>query len=230
MTIDDVRLLDDAADLRALARLFDQVWASTTPLVGVELLRAVGHAGGYVAGAFDDGTMVGGSFGFLARHDGEPALHSHVTGVLARGTGAGRALKAHQRAWAAANGLRWVTWTFDPLVRANAWFNLVTLRASVREYLVDFYGPIEDLINRGDESDRLLVTWPSTGPLPRPVTEPDAADRRVATPPDVVALRAADPAAAAAWRPRLRQDLGGALAAGGRVVGITRTGDYLVRP
>ena len=45
--------------------------ARSTPIVDVELLRAIAHAGGYVAGAFESGNIVGASFGFLARHDGE---------------------------------------------------------------------------------------------------------------------------------------------------------------
>ena len=41
--------------------------------------------------------------GFLARHLDQPALHSHLTGILpgVRRTGLGRAMKLHQRAWAA---------------------------------------------------------------------------------------------------------------------------------
>ena len=53
-----------------------------------------------------------------------------------------------------------MTWTFDPLVRRNAHFNLAVLGATVDEYLVDFYGPLPDAVNAGDESDRLLVVWP----------------------------------------------------------------------
>ena len=44
-------------------------------------------------------------------------------------------------------------------MRRNAWFNIHVLGAEVHEYLVDFYGPIDDAINAGDESDRLLVAW-----------------------------------------------------------------------
>ena len=40
-------------------------------------------------------------------------------------------MKLHQRAWAAASGLTWITWTFDPLVRRNAWFNIEVLGAHV---------------------------------------------------------------------------------------------------
>ena len=149
--------------MRRLTTLFNQVWGTITPLVGVELLRAIEHAGGYVAAAYLDDQVVGGSLGFLGRHDGAPSLHSHITGILpgVRRTGLGRAMKLHQRAWAADHGLTWVTWTFDPLVRRNAWFNIDVLGAQVHEYLVDFYGPIDDAINAGDESDRLLVAWPA---------------------------------------------------------------------
>ena len=157
--------------------LFNQVWGTTTPLVGVELLRAIQHAGGYVVAAYLDEQVVGGSFGFLGRHEGAPSLHSHITGILpgVRRTGLGRAMKLHQRAWAAEHGLTWVTWTFDPLVRRNAWFNIDVLGAHVHEYLVDFYGPIDDAINAGDESDRLLVAWPRA-----PTTRADAPANRLA--------------------------------------------------
>jgi predicted GNAT superfamily acetyltransferase len=50
-------------------------------------------------------------------------------------------------------------WTFDPLVRRNAYFNLSKLGAQARDYLVDFYGVMTDGINAGDESDRLLISW-----------------------------------------------------------------------
>ena len=227
----DIRVLDDAAEMRRVMTLFSQVWGSTTPVVGVELLRAVQHAGGYVVAAYLDEQIVGGSFGFLGRHEGEPSLHSHVTGVLpgVRRTGLGRAMKLHQRAWAADHGLAWVTWTFDPLVRRNAHFNIDVLGAHVHEYLVDFYGPIDDAINAGDESDRLLVAWPVDADAP---DAPESTTTTVAvpTPDDIVVLRRTDEAAATAWRHRLRTELGGRLAAGGRVVGFSDAGEYLVAP
>src|SRR5262245_66270380 len=104
-----------------------------TPLVGVELLRALGHTGGYVAGAFSDGRMVGGSLGFLGRHRGELVLHSHVTGILpgVRKTGLGRQMKLHQRDWAAEQGLATIIWTFEPLVRRKASFSVSDLADSV---------------------------------------------------------------------------------------------------
>ena len=184
-SVSDIREPVTPAELAAVATTFEQVWGTTSPVVETALLRAVQHAGGYVAAAYVDGRLVGGSFGFLASHHGEPALHSHLTGVLPtlQGTGAGRALKHHQRAWAAAHGLAWVTWTFDPLVRRNAHFNLRVLGATVDEYLVDFYGPLPDALNAGDESDRLLVVWPvGDAPLPPPAAPTFSVD----TPDDIV--------------------------------------------
>lgn len=223
-----IRAPADVADLQRLAVVFDEIWGTSCPVVRVELLRAVQHAGGYLALAEEDGHVVGGSFGFLGHHRGAPALHSHVTGLLprVRHTGLGRAVKLHQRAWAADRGLAWIVWTFDPLVRRNAWFNLAVLGAQVDEYLVDFYGPIDDTVNAGDETDRLLVAW-SVGEEPRRAREPH--EVRVPTPEDIVTVRRRDPSAAAEWRRRVRTELGGRLAAGARVVGFTSAGDYEVR-
>ncbi len=268
----DIRFLDDPVDMRRMVALLGQIWGSSTPVIGVELLRAIDHAGGYVAAAYVGDQLVGGSLGFLGRHEGAPSLHSHITGVLpgVRRTGLGRAMKLHQRAWAARHDLVWVTWTFDPLVRRNAWFNIDVLGAEVHEYLVDFYGPMDDAVNAGDETDRLLVAWASRaspraseqgGPAsraspraseqggPASRASPRASEqggrhvqgaattdgavptdgiRAVPTPEDIVVLRRTDPVEAATWRRRVRHDLGDAMAAGARVVGFTRAGDYLL--
>jgi predicted GNAT superfamily acetyltransferase len=226
----DIRVLVEPAELRRLVVLFNQVWGSITPIVGVELLRAIGHTGGYAAGAFSQNHMVGGSLGFLGRHHGELALHSHITGILpgVRRTGLGRQMKLHQREWAAAEGLRWVTWTFDPLVRRNAWFNISVLGVTIDEYLVDFYGQMHDSINGRDPSDRLLAAWATEGASqPQPLAVPPGAVV-VPTPDDIVVLRRTDPTEAAAWRLRLREELGGPLTRGANVVGFTRSGDYVV--
>ena len=230
----DIRIVETPVDLRRLVVLLNQVWGTMTPLVGVELLRALGHTGAYVAGAFSDNRMVGGSLGFLGRHNGELVLHSHVTGILpgVRKTGLGRQMKLHQRQWAAEQGLETIVWTFDPLVRRNAWFNVGVLGARVDAYLVDFYGPMSDSVNGRDPSDRLLVAWPTSGPLPAPDRAPFVPPGTIAvpTPDDIVVLRRTDAAGASAWRLRLREELGGPLTNGAEVVGFTRDGEYLVLP
>lgn len=228
----DIRNLHAPGELAEVNALFQQVWGTHEAVVHLDLLRAVAYAGGYVAGAFDGNHLVGASFGFLADYRGERALHSHITGILpgVQHSGVGRALKDHQRGWAAERGVAWVTWTFDPLVRRNAWFNIEVLGARVAEYVDDFYGAMHDSLNAGSASDRLVVAWPtdpSHAPS-HPGPDPGCDTVEVATPDDIVVLRRTDPAAAAGWRMRLREQLGGRLAAGARVVGFTRAGAYVL--
>jgi predicted GNAT superfamily acetyltransferase len=161
----DVRLIGSLAEIHAVYSLFNRIWRpdKNNPPVTVDQLRAMTYAGNYLAGAFDRGSMVGACVGFFAAPPGV-SMHSHVAGVAAdaRGRSVGFALKLHQRAWALEQGLTEVTWTFDPLVRRNAYFNLVKLGAVARDYLVDFYGDMDDGINIGQGSDRLLVGWDLT--------------------------------------------------------------------
>jgi predicted GNAT superfamily acetyltransferase len=231
-----IRLLTSADEMGAVSRVLQQVWGTVAPIVTTEMLMAISHSGGYVAAAIDDeGHALGASVALLARHHGDDALHSHITGVLpgVRGTGAGRLLKLHQRAWARERNIDWIVWTFDPLVRRNAWFNLAVLGAEIDAYLPSFYGTMTDAINAGDESDRLLVAWHT--PTGAPTTVRDASDHRtaaqttarVATPDDIVALRRTDPAAARSWRHRVRDELIAALGRGDRVIGFSRSGDYV---
>jgi predicted GNAT superfamily acetyltransferase len=173
----DIRLLSTPPELADASDVLMQVWGSTTPIVSREMLRAVEHSGGYVGGAYDGGRLIGVSFGWLAQHYGERAVHSHVTGLLAgtRHSGLGRSLKFHQREWARTRDITWITWTFDPLVRVNAWFNIEILGGQIAEYLPHFYGEMTDSINANDESDRALVAWRVDDSFPRPATDPDQA-------------------------------------------------------
>jgi len=228
----EIRTLESAAEMTSIVTVFQQVWGTLTPIVNVELLCAISHAGGYVSAAYESGRVMGASFGFLARHAGEEALHSHVTGILpgVQHSGVGRAMKNHQRDWAAERSIPWITWTYDPLVRRNAWFNIEVLGAHVAEYLVDFYGPMTDSINSNDESDRLVVAWPTEPEPKRPSPPADGTTVEVATPDDIVVLRRTNPAEALEWRHRVRSELGGLLAAGAVVTGFTREGSYVLHP
>jgi len=248
----DVRELTTTDDLRAASELLAGIWRPTDPMP-YEMLRVLQHLGGYISGVYEGGTMVGACAAFPTA-DGR--LHSHITGVSARGKGAGFAIKAHQREWALAHGVTAITWTFDPLVRRNAYFNLAKLAARAEEYLPDFYGEMPDELNAGDPSDRLLLTWdletpevaaavhghPPAEPAPpdataltagadgRPVEADPAGAARLAggTPADSAVLRADDPPLALDWRRAQRAALGGALAAGYRVTGFARSGHYLL--
>jgi predicted GNAT superfamily acetyltransferase len=161
-----VRSLTDPADTHEADRLLGTIWATAGPgsPVSAHLMRALAHSGNYVSGAWVDRELVGASVAFVALQGGSISLHSHVTGVTRRlqGSGVGLALKLHQRAWALERGMEEIGWSFDPLIRRNAWFNLRKLRAVIVGYEQDFYGPMADRINAGDASDRCLVRWKLT--------------------------------------------------------------------
>lgn len=259
-----VRSLHAHGELRAAARLFEETWApgdaARSPAAGgvpADLLRAFELSGNYVAGAFDAaGALVGACAGFAAvvPPGSPPELHSHVAAVAPshRRTGVGLALKRHQRSWSLERGFAVVAWTFDPLVRRNAVFNLSRLGARAVRYLENVYGRLDDGINRGEESDRLAVEWQleapevvaaaagvpqvvdasgapewTDGPTAGPAAGPPSF--RLTVPADIEQLRRVDPAAARAWRRRVREALGRTLAGGGTILGVDETGAYVVR-
>jgi predicted GNAT superfamily acetyltransferase len=151
------------AELRNVCELFRRIWdedpnePTMTPLI----LQVLAFARNYVSLAEADGQLVGACVGIYGRTDDEWELHSHITGVTAplQGRNVGLALKTHQRAWALDRRIERISWTFDPLIRRNAAFNLCKLAVQPREYLSDFYGAMTDGVNAGDETDRLLVDW-----------------------------------------------------------------------
>lgn len=248
-----IRELHEIAEFRQVSDLFEGIWhfdPDSRPIT-VELMRAMSHAGNYIAGAYDGERLVGASVGFFSAG---ATLHSHITGA-ATGHGIGFELKLHQRRWALERGLERITWTYDPLVRRNAHFNLAKLGARPQEYLPGFYGVMVDAINQGDESDRVLASWQLSAPhveslvrrepyqraLPvdaevaladedgRPVVCPsDAPTLLVALPENIEAMRATDPGAAKAWRLAVREVLGGLLAEGGVVTAFHGKAFYVV--
>lgn len=179
------------ADMPDVSRLFDAVWGRSggaASIMATEALTALAHAGAQVSGAYRDGELVGATAAFLGlADDGEVFLHSHVTGVLpgADGRGVGRALKWHQRAWCLQRGIGRVRWTFDPLIRRNAVFNLVHLGARVVAWHDDVYGRMQDERNAGAPTDRLTVDWDLTAARVLAAAQGRAAE------PDVSALRRA---------------------------------------
>jgi predicted GNAT superfamily acetyltransferase len=159
-----VRELESLAELEAMTALFDEIWEpdAGNPSMRLDLLRAMTKAGNYASGAYDaaSGALLGACVGFF----GPPAhaeLHSHIAGVVPAGLGrsVGFALKVHQRAWCLRRDVRVIAWTYDPLIRRNAYFNLAKLGARPVEYLRNFYGVMDDVINGGTETDRMLVHW-----------------------------------------------------------------------
>ncbi len=157
--IEDV---SDAEQLRALDNIQVLVWGTgPRDIVPVHVLHVVASTGGIVIVAYDRATPIGFAFGFLARHNGHLYHASHMLGIHPeyQGQGIGAALKWAQRDRALSQGLDLMTWTFDPLEARNAYFNLHKLGAVSRSYKHNVYGELDDNLNRGLPSDRLIVEW-----------------------------------------------------------------------
>ena len=263
----EVRALHEHGELEAARAIWDAVWPTVPGATEItqNLLRAIEHAGGYVGGAYDGTRMVGSCLAIVGRSRGEHGwhthLHSHVAAALPgfADRGIGTSLKLHQRAWALDQDIDRIVWTFDPLVRRNARLNLVKLGGVGVEYLVDFYGVMDDALNAGDESDRLLLQWDLASPRVAAALDGDAPARSradwladgatellvatedgprlreagsdvvlVAAPDDIVDVRRFDLPLAKVWRLQVRAALEPLVRAGGRVVGLTTDGSYVV--
>lgn len=241
--------MTELSDLDAVVALQTAIWGREQAVPTHELL-IMAQVGGLLLGAYDDGELLGFSLAFAAWRKGEdPWLHSQMLGVREglRSRGVGFQLKLAQRTEALAMGYQRVTWTFDPLLGANANLNIARLGAIARHYEVNAYGEMPDPLNAGLPSDRLLVEWaldsarvcarldqgsPSTfDPTQFPQvnhnggapdlgrTEPELALR---LPADFAAVKAQDMRKARAWRDHTRAALVHYFATGYVVVDFAR--------
>jgi predicted GNAT superfamily acetyltransferase len=250
----EFRELTSIDELQALVDLFCRIWNADThlDLINASTLRAMVDARCYVVGMYLDGVIVGGAVALRGPQGGH--LHSHIAGVHPRrqGLGLGYLLKRHQAEWAEKEGFSRIRWTYDPLVRRNAHFNLAKLGGHVLEYAKNYYGELNDGLNDNDETDRLVIDWDFTAApdaaVPVAVVAPVAADswdfteRPVAvlasddgihwlvpTPLDIEGLRLNDPDRAQAWRFGVRAGFDEAEIAGYVVTGFSADGWYVLR-
>ncbi len=162
MTI-EYRVLHDPEELISLIRLQIDVWSMADGLEAVphNLIHAIIHGGGNVIRADQDGVPVGFTLALVALEAGVPILWSHMAGVIPalQGHGIGFRLKYEQRKWALEHGYKTIAWSFDPLQRGNANFNLRLLKATASTYHANFYGVMTDGINAGMPSDRMVAVW-----------------------------------------------------------------------
>lgn len=221
--------------VQAVQEIMATVWGPAQRLQA-NLLMAMAHAGGTIAAAVRGEEPVGACVGFLGWNGGVH-LHSHMVAVRAgaRTTGVGYALKLWQRAVCLEHGIAEIRWTFDPMVRRNAYFNLVKLGARVVDYRPDFYGEMDDIVNAGDFSDRFEVSWllgsddvaAALLGMPAAATGPEGL---VALPEDYDALRREDPPAARQSREHTRAQLAGHWDAGLRPRWAASGEGYVFRP
>ena len=156
-----------------------------------------------------------------------------------------------QRDWCRQRSITTMTWTFDPLVARNAYFNIDKLGARPTQYLIDYYGQMSDGLNAGQASDRVLLTWDLTvdTPPPRrgspgqtfavltanPDERPELHDApkdcphlTLEVPSDIERLRPEDAPLSHEWRIALRQALPQLLNAGWRVTNFDRASLYIL--
>ena len=227
------------ADSALISDLFDKVW-DVKSMVSPEIMTASLHNGGYGSvvyiGMGKERIAVGAAFALVGRAlpgRSGPNLHSHAAGVLPEyvGRGIGEMIKRHQWNWAKGNGFETITWTFDPLVRRNAHFNIVKLGAKVIGYHQNFYGELDDGINAGEQSDRVLVRWDVAGvdvPLGVSFVHPTPDAMVIRTPADIEQMRKTDRVQSDQWRMRQRAAFESAQLARLRVVGLTSDFSYVL--
>lgn len=157
----------DSAGYRACERLQQEVWGfSDLAVIPGHLIHMVTGAGGLLLGAFDGigpgREMIGFALSVVGLLDGGVLRHHSLMAAVRpdwQDRGVGYRLKLAQRERVLAQGIRVITWTFDPLESRNAYFNLNKLGGVVAQYLPNYFGELRDARNRGIDTDRFLCQW-----------------------------------------------------------------------
>lgn len=166
----EIRLLETWDEMANVEQVQRAVWGDEERnIVHQHMLVSIARNGGQILGAFDAGRLVGCSIGFLGTDVSDatrPAmanlkLFSKRVGVLEayRDRGVGYQLKLAQRDFAQQRGIRLITWTFDPLLSRNAYFNMRKLGAVASVYYHDYYGTESPSLTLAGSSDRLQADW-----------------------------------------------------------------------
>ncbi|MFL6228555.1 MAG: GNAT family N-acetyltransferase [Pyrinomonadaceae bacterium] len=158
-----IRDITSIEEMGAVEELQREVWAcADVDVVPRMMLHPAREVGGTLVGAYDGARLVGFAFGFVGLERGRLVLHSHMLAVKPeyRGRALGSCLKLAQRERALAEGIKLMTWTFDPLQSRNAHLNFARLGVVSDSYRVNYYGDISTSpLHRATGTDRLWVTW-----------------------------------------------------------------------
>ncbi|WP_445490222.1 GNAT family N-acetyltransferase [Niallia sp. 03133] len=156
----NVKLIKDKLEIQQVVDFQKEIWGeeNVTPLA--HLMASI-HNGGFLIGAFHDTYLVGFCYGFPGYKKGENYIVSHMMAVneTIRSSGIGFRLKKEQKKWALEQGISKIIWTFDPLESRNAYLNIHKLGGYIKTYLPNYYGEMDDDLNRGMPSDRFLLEW-----------------------------------------------------------------------
>lgn len=168
-----IRALQSLDEMMVAAELQRVYWGhDSESVVPAHMLFTIASYGGHVLAAWDGDRMIAvliGLIGTNVEESGEDRLAianllmaSKRMVVLPeyRSSGIGFELKLAQRQLAIKQGIRLVTWTFDPLLSLNAHLNLRKLGCVAQKYYLNLYGESDrsGLATFG-WSDRLKVDW-----------------------------------------------------------------------
>lgn len=219
-----IRQIESFSELRAVEELQKEVWGiPDLDVVPLTHLIAAKAAGGVLLGAFDDQTLVGFVYGFVAEEDGEMAHHSHMLAVkhAYRNFNLGYKLKLAQREEVLAQGINLITWTFDPLQSLNAYFNFTKLGVISDRYVINFYGEEAASFLHQTGTDRFWVKWLLTSDRvverlnsTKAVLENTSDKLLIEIPGDINNLVKESPEVAYEWRQRTRRQFTEAIEAG----------------
>lgn len=244
------RELTSVPELEEVVDLEIAVWGiHPRDAVPADMMRPLVINGGVTIGAYENDRIVGMAMAYPARRGSKWLLWSHMAGVHPdyQSMGIGFGLKQAQRGWALRNGYKTMGWTYDPLRRGNAKFNIHRLGAVCSIYHENFYGVMAGQINAGLPSDRAEATWElqsrrvktlsrglrSFAPFVEPlfILYPDEQEMpcldipklfpkvsAVQIPYDLDKLKQNKPDTALAWRIALRKVLQSAFAQGNQIV------------
>lgn len=228
-----VRQLSSGEELTELRELFDLTWPSPSSQITQNFGTALIHSGAVLTGAYLENQLVAGALAIVSNQAGTVGLHSHMAATHPdfRGRGYGAVVKYEQAAIAAKNGINKITWTFDPLVLRNAKLNILNLGVSIKKFVPDFYGQMEDAINANDLTDRLWCEWELAKPraLAAP-HQPMSGDGLIRVPivKDIGVVKNLEPERARELRLEMRGALTAALDGSREIVGISSNDEYLI--
>lgn len=248
-----IRKLEKVEEVSFIQNLEREVWGME-PIPIHQTYTAVTN-GGLLLGAFHGEKIVGFSYGFTGFNNGKAYLCSHMLGIHPeyQRQGIGKQLKERQMEDAKAIGYELITWTFDPLESQNAYLNLTKLKGISNLYLANWYGEMQDGLNKGLPTDRLKIAWwiaservekawePTISHYHRPFTvrqsdhgnpqisydvkdiQLNSEGIEVPIPKDFQAIKKEEPALALEWRLSIREVFQLLFAEGYAVIGLRRT-------
>ncbi len=215
----EIRPLHTSDELKQASLLYRKVFNYTGPeqAISPRMLRSLVDNGGVVLGALSsDNTVHALTYGFTGQ-DSEGTLHYSQAAVVdstLQGQGVGRRLKYEQAAAALRLGHTRMCWTFDPIYIRNAHFNLNVLGACGVAFYPDYYGD--------DGTDRVRIEWRLSADMLPSASHRLALNNGDAVGRFAVALRTSE---RAPQRAELREALGAAFTAGGRLVSCEQSAE-----